>query len=139
MWNLLCVDVDMVLPAALTTGYLVSLSVGCERCGFAGDLERAGVHHGADRAAGGGDPHLEEHAADRHDRHRGAGSERAVLVGEADRLELGGSRHGASPLSRFTGKFAIHASISLSSHAILPPTSRERGNLPCCIHFQSVT
>jgi len=44
----------------------------------------------------------------------------------------------ASPLSGLTGSSATQESISVLSHIDLPPTMRERGNLPARIQLQMV-
>lgn len=59
------------------------------------------------------------------------------------RLSHGSAHHCAgpssSPFNLRTGRFSIHASISDSSHAILPVAiSRARGNLSSHIHVQIV-
>ena len=43
-----------------------------------------------------------------------------------------------SPLRRRTGNCAIHSSMSVESHMLLPPTMRERGNYPALIHAHRV-
>jgi hypothetical protein len=56
-------------------------------------------------------------------------------IRDADVMILGDKARGRSDS---TGRFTIQLSTSASSQAALPPSSRERGNLPSRIQSQSV-
>src|SRR5262245_10929005 len=78
------------------------------------------------------------------ERHRDAappGYELAVALSPGGTRQGAGWRregHDASPLSLRTGSVASQASMSVLNHMDLPPTTRERGNVPWRIHDQRV-
>ena len=54
---------------------------------------------------------------------------RRCVARKFSRFQVSGASGGLSPFKRDRGSAAIHASTSVESHMLLPPTTRERGNV----------